>query len=76
MMNNSENINGLKGQNIIAQGRVSEGTTRNAAVRLRLRRELSRSLGKECRRKTVHGVSINKANISFWTELSDIILGK
>ena len=62
MVNGQEN--GLKGQYIIAQGRVSGGTTRNAA------------LGKGCRRETGRKDSMNKANNPFRTGLQDIIFGK
>jgi hypothetical protein len=53
-------ISGLKDRYIIAQGRVSGGTIRNAA------------LGQKCGGKTVRENSIIKANIRFRTELGFI----
>jgi len=54
-------FSGLKGQNIIAQGKVSGGTIRNAA------------LGIGTTTKTVRAKMLNKANTFSRTELRDIM---
>lgn len=52
-------FSGLKGQKMIAHGKVSGGTIRNAA------------LGKGCTTKTVRVKMLNKANAFPRTELRD-----